>query len=505
MIPFIEFVKKHTANDILNEKKKILSEELVDSYIENINMDNKLNIVYKCELSLVNINLALVNTLRRIVLSYIPLVALGKIKIEENNTSLINEFLEKRLNLLSVSMQTLEDYGEPYQIDKDEILKTLQLKSVYNKNLGIREYDFINHDKLPKFNLKKEQDSVTDYITSFNIININDKNFDYFNPNLFSNDYDIITKLKEKERINIIMNLDCGIGFINTIYSPVGTICVKPVCINTIENINLLLEQLVDLDDNELKKNLEKEKELYEEAIESYKNSIVKERLEKGLLKEEDIENPFDDEEINNIKHDFDTLIRPRIYPHTVNNNSTSFLINIESNCNLKAEQIFLDALTVLYINILDLKNNIKSGRPKSYNENECIKISITQNTSDNYELIIENENHTIGNLLINYLNLYNNQTHNDYKLDFISYTQPHPLINKILFKFITNLGQKTIFKILNEVLDKIHLDITILGKQYLGILKSQFNYEEIDDEIEIYPEYIPEYINYASFRIDFS
>ena len=512
MIPTIEYVKSYTALDIFNEKKKILSDEIIDDYTADLRLrDNKTEVVHKCRLSLINIDLSLVNTLRRIVLAYIPIVAFSEINIIENNTSLINEFLEKRLNLISVSMQTLNNHGESYNLENDNILKSVQLKSSYNKIIGIREYEFNNPEVLPKFNINKYKDSSGyDYITSFNI-NYNeeedpnhfDKKLNYLNPDLFSNDYDVITKLKEDEKINIDMKLGCGIGFINVMYSSVGTISVKPTCINKIEDIESLLAKIEDHHDESgqmLRENLNHELQLYSEAFKSYKDSIVKERLEKGLLTEDDLEEPFDEEEFGNIKHDFDTLIRPRIYPNNYKGNSTSYVVNIETNNNLKAEQIFLDALAVLYINISDLKTNIKSSRPKSYNENEFIKISINQTKSNNYELIIENENHTLGNLLKNYLNLYNDQPDNEYKLEFISYTQPHPLINNILFKFITNLGQKTIFKIFNETLNKIHLDIASLGEQYLEVLKSQFNYEELE---HIYPDYIPKFMSYASFRVD--
>ena len=554
MMPNLEFVKKYTALEILNNKKKLLPSQIVDTYIDELRQtdDNLLDSVHRCEISLTNINISLVNTLRRIVLSYIPTVALDNINIQLNNTSLINEFIEKRLQLISLNMQTHNKFGENYNINSDRILNSLQLKSYYNKMLGIRRYDFIE-DKLPKFSLRRHQTSGINYITSSNITISNEIQKDiqkeclekiqekqcvntdmeecnkciedneeelskhcppkilksycapikYFNQNQFTNDYDIITKLKESEEINIEMGISAGIGFNNTIYSPVGTIAVKPIYIHKLEDIDELLVKLAgNVDDKSLTliNQLGLEKQLYIESYKSYKNSIINERIEKGLLEENDRENPFDSEETGNIKHDFDTLIRPRIYPNNNNNTSTSYLINIETNGNFKAEQLFLDALSVLYINIRDIEDNIKSNKPITYKENECIKISITQNHSNKYELLIENENHTIGNILINYLNLYNDGLVDD-KLDFISYTQPHPLKNKIVFKFITELGSKTIFKVLQAVLKLIMKHVEILANQYLDVLKTQFKYESID--VKIYPSYLPEFLSYASFRLE--
>lgn len=495
MEPQVEFVKKHTGLDILNEKKTLLSSDIIDNYITDLKKDEDiLGRIHRCEINLKNINLSLVNTLRRIILSYIPIVAIGNIKINTNNTSLINEFIEQRLSLISVSMQNDK---QVYNIREDKNLNSLLLKSTYNKNLGIREYDFQNHESVPKLSLKNSH-SVAKYITSDNITN--DKNLKLFKKDMFSNDYQIITKLKENEEIDINMGLTVGIGFTNTIYSPVGTVSVKPVYINKIEHIEALLLNLTGEDEKSLKlrDNLLKEKEMYEGAYNSYINSIIKERKEKDLIEEGDM-NPFDEEEKNNIKHDFDTLIRPRIYPYNYRGKSTNYIINIETNDNLRSEQIFLDALTVLYLSIRDLKSNIKANKMISYKETECIKISMNQKNVQDYELIIDNENHTLGNLILDYLNIYNDYIHEN-KFDFISYSQPHPLKNKIMFKFTTRLGSSNIFSVLNQVFDNIITDISQLGSQYLSILKSEFNYREVE---LINPADFPEFTNYASFRIE--
>ena len=507
MVPEIEFVKKYTAKEILNKNKKNLDDSIINEYIDSVEHSdvNHLDVVHKCEISLINIQLSLVNSLRRIMISYIPIVALGKINIEKNNTSLINEFIEKRLQLLSLTMQEQNKFGDNYNIRTDTILNSLRLKSSYNKNTGTREYNFIEDAGDIEFSLNKANNIEIEYIKSINIINNN--NNKYFRKDSFSNEYDIITKLKENEELSINMGLDCGIGFNNTIYSPVGTVSVKPVYINNIEDIKIMLEKAKSKDPNlnteKLIKSLENEKILYIQSYESYKNNIINEKLEKGLITEEEKENPFDDDELDNIKHDFDTLIRPRIYPDNINGDSTSYIINIETNNNLKCEQIFIDALSVLYISIQDLISNIKLNyKPVSYKENLCTKLILEQIDSNKYKLFIENENNTIGNLLFNYLDNYNN-TLSEEKLEFISYSQPHPLINNILFKFDTELGDKHILKIIKNVLQLIQEDIKTIGEQYLEILKSKFNYDTI--ELNEYPDYlkIPDFISYTSFLLE--
>lgn len=495
MNPSIEYVKYHTGYSILRSKA---SEELppnsIQQFIGTLSSTDQLNVIHKCEISISNVNLAMVNTLRRMMLSYIPVASASKIKIIVNNTSLINEFIEQRISLLPLSMQDNKSV-ESYNILTDKLLNITKIKSIYDKTLGIRRYEFVDPDSLPKLSIRVEGPG---RITSESIHSV----FEYFKRDIFSNDYHIITEMKENDKLDIEIELECGIGYDNTIFSPVGTASMKPIYINKIGTIDALLREVKGTDDDSvnLRTRLLNEKQQYREAYMSYVKSITEERKSKGLIK--DPSNPFDDEEMRSIEHDFDTLIRPRIYPNSADNKCRSFVFNIETNGNLRAEQIFIDSLGVLYTSIIDLRSNIRSERLIAYKENECAKISISLD-ENKYDVLIDNENHTLGNLLINYLNIVNRENEKtDLPVaDFISYSQPHPLKNQILFRFIIEQrgeeGKSEILKMFNQAFDMIVDEVNIIATEYL----SKINYQGVANR---YPKGISDFMNFCSFDVVF-
>ena len=206
-----------------------------DSYKPIIKNDE----IIETSIIIQNLPVALVNSLRRILISNIPTATLNDIwnnreelrfiNVIKNTSSLHNEFINHRLSLIPLTMND-----------------NLKILSKFDSNFLSRNYKFKNPDIVPKFQIKMKNDKKTrseKNVTEFIEITTNDLKVvesenpeitmpsieSFIKPDPFTNEYIILNILKpnilnddEGEEIDIIAKPSPGIGLENSRFSPVG-------------------------------------------------------------------------------------------------------------------------------------------------------------------------------------------------------------------------------------------------------------------------------------------
>ena len=391
--------------------------------------DNKITFNVK------NTDVSILNSIRRTILSDIPNVAFDfkpydfeekKINIIENTCSLHNEIILQRLSMI------------PLKFDEDEIT-----------NFEPNKYKFV----LKKINNSSKMMDVT--TEDIEIFDENDKKYNnkfirkIFPKNKISGDFILITKLKPN-----LFNKDNGdVLEINMIatkstakdYAGFGYVS-QCVYFNVIDK---------KLADEELKKILEKNKELSKK-------------------------------ELTNLKNEFNTLDKYRHFRKNEYDEPNYFEFNIESESRVSPEFLVFKGMLILknrietiVANLID--NKIKIDKVESEND----KTSSLESTNF-YSFEIENEKHTLGNLIQSLF--YNEFIRNGNKkiIEYIGYKSPHPLEEILILKikFNEDIKESQISKVVIEGLVNIQKDMDDLIKKWIDISKLDKNIIEISEYI---------------------
>ena len=385
----------------------------------------KNNFNIETSIILENLPVALINSLRRVLLSNIPIVTFDDtwdskkenryIDIIKNTSSLHNEFISHRLSLIPLNMNN----------------DNLKVVSKYDAKKSLRTYKFKDITNVPKFKLHIKNNLETrviketlDFIeiTSHDLIVLpsddDDINFPDINtfikPDPFTKDYIPIHILKpniiddtQGEELELIAKPRPGIGLINSRYTPVGTVSYSFVTDDILADI------------------------MFENKI-KFEN---KERIEKKLVE-------YTESEITSLKKSYDVLDKHRTYFKNSNGEATKFNLRVESIGFLDSEQLIFDAIETLKIMLSDIKNSliIDNDSENNLTIHTTDKIIVNENVNlvGGYVYTLINENHTIGNLISEYSKLlYCLDDPLDFKLfDFVTYRMPHPLTEEIELSF---------------------------------------------------------------------
>lgn len=102
-----------------------------------------------------------------------------------------------------------------------------------------------------------------------------------------------------------------------------------------------------------------------------------------------------------------------------------SFEFTIESECRWTPKMLVSEAIDVLVMKMQSLKNSSR-----------C-KVETINEATYTYAVIIDHEDHTLGNLLQTLI--YNEyiRENNNTMLSYVGYYQPHPLNTEVVFKFV--------------------------------------------------------------------
>lgn len=320
-----------------------------------------------------DIDVSIINSLRRIILAEIPNVAVAFDQLSDknkdmiiyiNNTALHNEYLGHRLSLV------------PMCFSQDEI-----------ENFNSNNYRF----KLHVQNTGTEIISVT--TNDIEIYDENEKLYDkafhkrIFPKNPLTGEHVLITKLrpniyhKDKgEELKVDFTATKNIAKTHSRWCPVSC------C--TFYNV---------IDEKAAKEGFNKLLEGHENLSETEKKSL---------------------------KNRFETLDKYRFYKVNGWGEPNAFHFKIESECALTPTYIFTKSLDVLIDKLKNMIDNISSYPVNLIHDNQSF-----------YECIIQDEDYTLLNVF--QAITYNMEIRDKEStvLEYIGYYQPHPLDNKMILK----------------------------------------------------------------------
>lgn len=485
-----------------------------NKYFQNINygIDN-------VNFELTGVHTSVANTLRRCILSEIPtygfedepkkVFSLWKhnsipipkgIKITENTSSLHNEFLSHRIGLIPIycrkpifsefnkdicdrvfspslnleNIRKLEDrlMAIPHDSDEREIVEEMLRDE---REMPLFKLDITNNNSTRKalkngkyFESLGRKKKVK--VSSNNILSVTSDMFhtekgdelDYikYDPVIYENftvkgddgsevpreEYAIIVTLKpgidnDGQTLKAEVRPNPGIARYHSKYCPVGTVSYS---------------FKRDEDPNRIRSQFEK-----------LLTQTNRTRLMKGLEPlETDI---FDADgelvsdvnvEVRKLWNNFQILDRDKIY-ELDGSTPKYFVFNVESTGSLEPYQIVHDALYMLRLKLIDLFNNVNRDEG-----NEYIEITRSSGVMRGVDITINNENHTMGNIITHALNDADN-------IDFAGYKMPHPLHEKIVFRITLhktdNLIEDTIV-LFKDTIHKLIKQTTELIDEWKGL-----------------------------------
>ena len=368
-----------------------------------------------------NCSSSFVNAIRRTIITDVETISFNTedyvnsdLQVIENTCSLHNEFILHRMGLIPIHSDNVSSY---------------------------------NPDTY-KFILKKENktQNIIDVTTNdIQVLNLETNNLEdtekFFPKNEITKDHILIVKLKpnpngDGQKIHIEGKSSKGTGSSHIRFSPVSNV----LFINKQDPVK------VDAGFSEYVKALQSE------------NNIS-----------------FSETELKKLGRRFKIEKAERLFYTDDNNDPNVFEFEIESCGVLKPHRILIESLAALESKlknfILELEKEL-SGQPSS------IKIKDSECIMKSFDIIIENENHTLGNLIQSYIN-------KDYKSEdiFVGYMNPHPLKKEIFFRIkaeninsikdiIVNTTSKlieTFNRLRNEVLKQFEGKIVFKPKKKKG------------------------------------
>lgn len=138
----------------------------------------------------------------------------------------------------------------------------------------------------------------------------------------------------------------------------------------------------------------------------------------------------------------------------SLNNNITDFRIELITNGNIKLDRLIVLIYDCLHIRLKYIQDSINNYNINlnSTDINKLINDIFIIENNNIYEIHINNEYHTIGNLITKYVfNL-------DPNIELINYKLEHPLRHKI----IINIKHNEYKKIINDSIEKIIKDLNL-------------------------------------------
>jgi len=332
--------------------------------------------------SISNVDLSIVNSLRRTILADIDTVAFhfdinnrdpekADIYVKTNDTPLHNEFLAQRISMI------------PIHVLDEEI-----------KNWNTSEYEF-------SIDITNESNkSIT--VTSKDIVVKKDGKTDdklrerMFPKNAITGDYILITKLppsaNKETKLDAVMIAKRG--------TAESSACWSAVSLSTFYN---------DIDEVKNKKKMD-------DYVEKYKDTLSKDT---AIAR-------------------YNTLDYQRAFKRNEYLEPNAFVFKIEPECLLSVPSIVHNAL------------NILSNKIRTLMMFDDEKISI-DSSDEVYNITINEETHTIGNLLQALLYNIHVRENKSKDISFVGYFVPHPLDKIVVLKVKSSLNE---FQIKDELIE---------------------------------------------------
>jgi DNA-directed RNA polymerase subunit L len=144
----------------------------------------------------------------------------------------------------------------------------------------------------------------------------------------------------------------------------------------------------------------------------------------------------------------------------SLNNTITDFRIELINNNNIELNELILSIYNTLYFRLKNIQLNINNYdiNSNSTDINKLINDIFVISNQDIYEIHINNEYHTMGNLISKYVYLLDNN------IELINYRLEHPLRHKI----IINIKHPQYKKIINDAIDNIIKDLDLFKNKLI-------------------------------------
>ena len=341
-----------------------------------------------------NVNLSLINAMRRVILSEYPTIGFNiddylnsDIKVITNTSSINNEFIMHRIGLVPIHYSSIKAF------DSSKYKFVIDKQNTSNSTISVKSNDF----KVYNTETGNEEESIK-----------------FFPPDPITNDFILILRLKQNpnkvgEKLHIEGKASIGTGSINARYSPVS-------CITFNNKID-----------------------------ESKKATALQKHLDKTMQNEDA---SIDKETLN-----FNLTYGERYFHTDENDEPNIFEMFIESIGVIPSYIILYETLDIIKQKLNNLTNIINKIISEE-NKQEKIQISKSLDTMDAYEVKINDETHTIGNIIQSYASLIFNEE----ELPYIGYRNPHPLKKFIVVKLKTS--NNTLEEV-NNIFSKINENVT--------------------------------------------
>lgn len=335
----------------------------------NVKIISEENNTLKFTLS--NTHYSLANSLRRIILSDIPSVVFrtfphedSKVNITINTTRLNNEILKQRIGCIPIHITDVDFPYKEYSIEIDEKNDTDTIKMCTTEHI-------------------KMKNIVTDkYLSSTAVKEI-------FPPDLITNDYIPITRLRPKlsenlegEQLQLNATFDIGTAKEDGMYNVASTCCYG----NTVDEV--------------------KANDIWnDKQIELEKNGMEK-------------------QDVSLEKANWEALDKKRIFLEN------SFDFTIETVGVFSNFSLVFKSCDVMIVKCKNFNNLLEGG-----------KINIEKNedstTNNEYIITLENEDYTLGNALVHFLYEIYFKKQND--VSFVGFRVPHPHIPNGIIRIAFN------------------------------------------------------------------
>ena len=355
-------------------------------------------------ISIKDINLSLVNGIRRTILSDYPTIAFNTdeylnsdLKILTNTSSINNEYILHRLGLVPIHSESVKSF------DSSKYKFIIDKQNITNYMISIKSNDF----KVINTETGNEEDSIK-----------------FFPPDPITNDFILILKLKQNpnkigENLHLEGKASVGTGAMNSRFSPVSCVTFK---------------NIIDPDK-------------YEKALKVY--------LDKTLSKD-------DQKNIKKETLNFELAHGERFFYTNEKDEPNAFELYIESLGVIPPHIILYETLDIIKKKINSVATIISKIITEKI-EDEQVQITKSLDTMDAYEVKIINESHTLGNIIQSYAT----DSFTDEELPFIGYKNPHPLKKFIVIKLKTkNNTMDEINNVFTKTNDTVNTVISNIKKE---------------------------------------
>jgi DNA-directed RNA polymerase subunit L len=354
-----------------------------------------------------NIDCSIINSIRRVILSEIPNVAISfdpyevemnDINFIKNTSTLHNEFIGHRLSMIPINL-------DEYIVDNFDMSD--EKHYTYKINIQNTTNDIINV-------------TTNDIKVYFENKEIDKKKRDLIFPrNAITKDHILINKLKPNyynntlgEEMNIEMKTRIGIAKTHARWCPVST-CTY---FNTLDESN--------------------NKEILAELLKNEKSKA----------------------EIDTIKNQFNCIDKYKNFVKNEYDEAISFDVEIESECYLSPKYLLEKSIDILISKLDDI-----ISKPNKYTVD-----AIDVDTSL-YMVTINNETHTIANLL--QACLYKIYHREGTGIIYVGYNVPHPLDERVVFKIRLDSNFNSVDELLIDAIPKIKSILSVVANEIKIIL----------------------------------